>query len=141
MLNVWNGGEYLNNTTGFFSSTHIDLTVSSDWSSKGDKSLLVAGVDDNGGDLVRLGAGTYESRTYILKMDIYNPSGEGFNVSFFNSSTNYQKVTIPQSDEVTHVELTLTPDTTGYLSIRISATSNTNFYCDNISIIPITTNL
>ncbi len=134
--NVWSAGEYSNDTTGFYSSQNRTLTVSPDWCSIGDKSLLVVGTDVSATDLVRLSAGTYESGNYVLKMDVYN-IGDDVVVILFNGSTNSQRVTVPQSDEVTPIELTLTADNEGYLSIRIGSITNCKFYCDNISIIPV----
>ena len=64
-MNVWSGGDYSNNTTGLYSSPNITTSVSSDWSSIGDKSFLVEITGDVIGDLVRLSAGSYTSGAYI----------------------------------------------------------------------------
>ena len=134
-MNIWSGGDYSNNTTGLFSSSNITTSVSSDWASIGDKSFLAEITGEVIGDLVRLSAGTFDSGTYLLKMDVYNLA-DSFKISFFNGSDNYQRVTIPASTEVTQVSITLTANNEGYLSIRLSTTTGGKFYFDNISITP-----
>ena len=60
-----------------------------------------------------------------------------FNLTFFNKSENYERVTIPESSDVTHVTITLPAvDTSGYLSCRISSSNAVKFYVDKISIKP-----
>ena len=137
-MNVWSGGDYSNNTNGLFSSSNITTSVSSDWASIGDKSFLAVVTGEVIADLLRLGAGTFDSGTYLLKMDVYNLA-DSFKISLFNGSDNYQRVTIPASTEVTQVEITLTADNAGYLSIRSSTTNGAKFYFDNISITPTAT--
>ncbi len=135
--NVWSGGDYTHDTTGFYNSPSITKSVSSDWSSVGDESILIEITGEVIADILRLSAGSFELGSYILKMDVYN-LGPSFRMSFFHTSSNYQRVTIPESDEVTPVELTLTPDNIeAYLSCRVSTTGGAKFYCDNISIIPV----
>ena len=133
-MNVWSGGAYSQNTSGLFSGQNITNTVSSDWSSKGDNSFLSV-TSETSGTLVRLSAGSFDSGSYLLTMDVYNV-GPSFKISFFGSSDNNQKVTIPESNEVTHVELTLTADNSNYLDIRVAATDGAKFYWDHASITP-----
>lgn len=134
-MNLWSGGDYLHNTTGIISSPNRDVSISSDWSSQGDESFLWES-DSTITDLFRLSAGSYDEGTYILKMDVYSPT-VSVNIIFFNSSNIQSRVTVPKSDEVTPVELTLTPNNTSYLSCRVSVSDGTKFYCDNIHIIPV----
>ena len=137
-VNVWSGGQYSQNTTGLYVNSTLTYSVSSDWSSIGDESFLVEATGDVLVDLIRLAAGSFELGSYTLKMDVYN-IGPSFKVSFFHTSSNYQRVTIPESDEVTPVEITLTPDSSeAYLSCRVSNSNGVKFYCDNIRITPTT---
>lgn len=132
-MNLWSGGDYLHDTTGVFSSSNREISVSSDWSSKGNESFLWES-DSTVTDLFRIPAGSYDEGTYILKMDVYSPT-VSVNIIFFNSSDIQSRVTVPKSDEITPVELTLTPNNTNYLSCRVSASNGTKFYCDNICIV------
>ena len=134
--NLWSGGNYSHNTSGIFGNMSEYVTVSSDWSSIGNESFLV-NFTSTDIDLIRVSnsSSNLDAGDYVLKMDILN-LGPSFNIQFFNGTNNHTTISIPESTDVTHVELTLTLDTNySYLSCRVRNTTNVKFYWDNIKML------
>ena len=131
-MNLWSGGAYLHNITDIYNNTSREVSVSNDWSSKGDESFLWESTSTVT-DLFRI-TNSYTGN-YILKMDVYNPTSE-VTIIFFNRTDNQSRVTVPKSNEVTQIQLSLKVVTTSYLSCRINIPQDSvsKFYCDNISI-------
>ena len=131
-MNLWSGGAYLHNTTGIYNSTSREVSVSNDWSSKGDESFLWESTSTVA-DLFRI-TNSYTGN-YILKMDVYNPTSD-VTVIFFNNTDNQSRVTVPKSNGVTPIQISLQIVESAYISCRINIPENSvsKFYCDNISI-------
>ena len=135
-MNVWSGGDYSHNTTGLYSSDVITKEVSSDWSIKGNESFLCNKVSDSLSDLIRIASTSFENgESYTLKMKVLNLSSSSFNVIFFNGSSNQVNVSVPASNDVVPVELTLSEvSTETYLACRLGS-ATPKFYCDDLTII------
>ena len=133
-FNLWSGGEQLHNTTGIYNSASRTVSVSSDWSSKGNESFYVENPSANITDLIRLSSGNFEIGQYTLKLKVLNQESS-INISLFNSTDVKSSVVVPASEEPTDIALTLeVPSTEGYLSCRINSPDDTSFYCDEISL-------
>ena len=133
-MNVWGGGSYSHNTEGTSSASSGLVTVSTDWSIKGDESFLWESSESQIKDLVRLSSDLFESGTWTLKMDVLNLSSS-FSICLFNNTENQVRVTVPESNDVTHVELSLEVGETNFLSCRVISTNPAKFHCDNISMV------
>ena len=133
-MNVWSGGNYSHNTSGISSASDGLVTVSSDWASKGDESFLWEASTSQIKDLVRVSTDILEAGTWTLTMDVLNLSS-AFVISFFSSTENQVRVTVPASNNVTNIELSITLTTEEFLSCRIVTSDAAKFLCDNVSIV------
>ena len=137
-MNIWSGGNYLNNTTGLEIGQGVTVTNSNEWASKGDSSFKA----------VPTGSSSYwyrcdtsyeiENQSILISLKVLNQKYSCqlwvYQLGENNVDLKHESLSISDSDEVQSISLqTTTVTDVKKIRITIQATTNTDhvIYCDD----------
>ena len=134
--NVWAGTDYLNNTSGFNKNTMNKIEVSNTFSSIGENSLKVISTDNTSKNvrIVEI-EGCQSGETYTIILDIINKTSSSAKLRLYqNEGPYYQEVSIPISDNLQTITLSLSMTRNSNLRAMVLLSESCYVYLDNIQL-------